>query len=422
MTSRWGNNCYCGLSSFERTTHMNKQICQLSRFFILLGLTSLFHIFLFPIDSFGETGVSETEIIIGQSCALKGPAQALGMGMRDGARAYIDYVNSIGGIKGKKIRLISYDDGYEPEICAANTKKLIDNDKIFLLFGYVGTPTSAAAVPIATEKQVPYFAPFTGAELLRTPVNRQVFNIRASYYQETEAMVEQLISVKNIKRISVFYQNDSYGKAGLDGVKRALARRDLEILNEASYPRNTLEVETAVKDMLKTNPGAIIMVGAYAPCAKFISEMRKQGSKALFLNVSFVGSDAMGQILQNNGLGVVVTQVVPFPFFKKIPVVGEYQRLLKQFTPGAEPNFMGMEGFIAAKALCKILAETPEPLSRKGFIDTAEKQVNADLGGFTISFSHDNHQGSNLVYFTQVAPGGFISPIVSLKDLYEYIK
>ncbi len=401
---------------------MKKYLFQLSRFFILLVLVSFFHLSLFSIQSYGQTGVTETEIIVGQSCALKGPAQALGMGMRDGAQAYIGYVNSMGGIKGKKISLISYDDGYEPDICAANTKKLIDQDKVFLLFGYVGTPTSAAAVPIATEKQVPYFAPFTGAEILRTPVNRQIFNIRASYYQETEAMVEQLIAVKNIKRISVFYQNDSYGKAGLDGVKKALAKRDLEILNEANYPRNTLEVESAVKDMLKTNPRAVIMVGAYAPCAKFISEMRKQGSKALFLNVSFVGSDAMGEILQNNGLGVVVTQVVPFPFFKKIPVVGEYHRLLKQFTPGVEPNFMGMEGFIAAKALCKILAETPDPLTRKSFIDTAEKQVNADLGGFIISFSSDNHQGSNLVSFTQVAPGGFISPIVSLKDLYEYVK
>lgn len=401
---------------------MKKHSYQLSDFFMLFVLVSFFHLSFFPVQAYGQTGVTETEIIIGQSCALKGPAKTLGMGMRDGAQAYINHVNSIGGIKGKKIRLITYDDGYEPDLCAANTKKLIDQDNVFLLFGYVGTPTSTAAVPIATENQVPYFAPFTGAEFLRTPVNRHVFNIRGSYYQETEAMVEQLTSVKNIKRISVFYQNDSYGKAGLDGVKIALKKRDLEILNEANYPRNTLEVESAVKDLLKANPGAIIMVGAYAPCAKFISEMRKQGSNALFLNVSFVGSDAMGQILQNNGLGVVVTQVVPFPFFKKIPVVGEYHRLLKQFTPEAEPNFMGMEGFIAAKALCKILSEIPEPITRKGFIDTAEKQINVDLGGFIISFSPNNHQGSNIVFFSQVAPGGFISPIMSLNDLYEYAK
>ena len=372
---------------------------------------------------FGETpGVSNNEILIGQSCALKGPTQALGKGMRDGALAYFKHINSEGGIRGKKIRLISYDDGYEPEVCAANTNKLIDQDKVFLLFGYVGTPTSKVAMPIAVKKGVPYFGPFTGAEFLRRPVKHQVFNIRASYYQETEAMVDHLFKDKKIKRISVFYQNDSYGKAGLEGVTRALARRDMKILNEAHYPRNTVDVEPAVKSLLATKPGAIIMIGAYRPCAKFIRLMREAGSESIFLNVSFVGADAIGKILANKGLGVVVTQVMPYPFDKRIPVVDEFHNLLHRYMPETDPGLVSLEGFICAKALCKILLDTPGPMTREGFIETAEKQTNVDVGGFTCSFSPNNHQGSNFVYFTQIGPGGFIGPIKNLTQLYGYKK
>jgi len=369
----------------------------------------------------GKTpGISENEILIGQSCALKGPTQALGKGMKNGALAYFRHINSEGGIRGKKIRLISYDDGYEPQACAANTNKLIDQDKVFLLFGYVGTPTSKVAMPIAIKKGVPYFGPFTGAEFLRSPVKRQVLNMRASYFQETEAMVDHLFRDKGIKRISVFYQNDSYGKAGLEGVRRALARRDMEILNQAHYPRNTVDVEPAVKALLATKPGAVIMIGAYRPCARFIRLMREAGSDATFLNVSFVGADAMADILANKGLGVVVTQVVPYPFDKRIPVVAEFHRLMRQYVPNADPDLVSMEGFISAKALCKILLETPDPITREGFIQTAEKQSDVDLGGFSFSFGPDDHQGSDLVYFTQVGPGRFICPIKNLTGLYEY--
>lgn len=388
---------------------------------LLVGL--LWGIFHSPGLVFGASpGVSDTEIVLGQSCALKGPAQALGKGMRDGALVYFRYINSKGGIRGKKIRLISYNDGYKPGTCLENTNKLISQDKVFVLFGFVGTPTSRVAVPIATEKKVPYFAPYTGAEFLRNPLNRQVFNIRASYYQETDAMVERLIADKGVKRISVFYQNDSYGKTGLEGVRMALAKKGLQILNSAHYPRNTVDVEPAVEALLITRPGAVIMIGTYEPCARFIQLTRDSGSEAIFLNVSFVAADALGAALANEGLGVVITQVVPFPYAKGIPVVSEFHRLAKQFLPEAKPSFVCMEGFIAAKAFCKILLETSDPITRKGFIETAESQTSLDLGGFSISFSTDNHQGSNFVYFSQVGPGGFISPIKNLNYLYEYRK
>lgn len=365
-------------------------------------------------------GVTPTEIVIGQSCALSGPASALGMGMRDGALAYFSAVNAKGGIHGRRIRLVSLDDGYEPGACGRNTVSLSDKEKVFLLFGYVGTPTAEAALPIATAKNLPFFAPFTGAEFLRSPLNRLVFNIRASYFQETEAMVERLIKDLAIKRISVFYQNDAYGRAGLEGVRQALARRDLAMVNAVDYPRNTVEVAPAVAALQMTRPDAVIMVGAYAPCAEFIRQMRAGGSQAVFLNVSFVGADALGERLANAGLGVVITQVVPFPYHQKIPVVAEYHRLNKATENPSAATFMGMEGFIAAKALCHILQEASPALSRESFLAAAERQSGVDLGGFSFSFAPDDHQGADLVYFTQIGPGGYVVPINSLKDLYPY--
>lgn len=382
----------------------------------------LWAIFLCPALGFGSSpGISGTEIVIGQSCALKGPSQALGKGMRDGALTYFKYINSEGGIKGRKVRLITYDDGYEPNSCAENTEKLISRDGVFLLFGFVGTPTSRAAVPIASKNKVPFFAPASGAEFLRNPPNRQVFNIRASYYQEADAMVEHLIKDRGIKRVSVFYRNDSYGKTGLEGVKIALERRDLHILNSANYPRNTVQVEKAVTALNITRPGAVIMVGTYKPCARFIRLMRKNGSKALFLIVSLVDADSLAAELVNEGIGTVITQVVPFPHDKRIPVVSEFYNLAARFLPGVKPGFISMEGFIAAKALCEILLKNPEPITRENFIKTTESQSDLDLGGFSISFSKENHQGAHLVYFTQVAPGGYISPLKDLNYLYEYI-
>jgi branched-chain amino acid transport system substrate-binding protein len=399
-------------------TSICNRYLRLSLFFCLLFIISLC-----PTPVFGSSpGVSDAEIVIGQSCALKGPAQALGEGIRDGALIYFRKINSNGGIRGRKIRLITYDDGYEPGSCLENTNRLISQDGVFTLFGFVGTTTSRAAVPIASEKKVPYFAPYTGAEFLRNPLNRQVFNIRASYYQEIDAMVEHLIKDTGIKRISVFYQNDSYGKTGLEGVRIALAKRGMHILNSAHYPRNTINVEQSVEALNLTRPGAVIMIGTYKPCARFIRLMRKSGSEALFLNVSFVDADSLGATLANQGIGVVITQVVPFPYDKRIPVVSEFYSLSEQFLPEAKPSFVCLEGFIAAKAFCRILLKTPDPITRKGFINTAESQASLNLGGFSISFSKDNHQGSNLVYFSQVGPGGFISPLKDLNYLYEYHK
>ncbi len=238
-----------------------------------------------------ETGVTPTTIVIGQSAAFSGPAQALGDDMRAGALAYFQAINAAGGVNGRKIELRSLDDGYEPDRAAANTKKLID-DGVFLLFGYVGTPTSNASKPIFTAARVPFVGPFTGAESLRNPVNRYIFNVRASYFDETEKIVNQLVG-QTLDRIAVFYQNDDYGKAGLAGVERAMQKRNLKIVATGTVERNTVDVAAAVAAIGKSDPQAVVMISAYKSVAAFIKAMRAAGYSPQFMNVSFVGSKAL---------------------------------------------------------------------------------------------------------------------------------
>ena len=396
---------------------MFKEIRSQLKFLLIAASLCCLAIFFIPC-AMAEDGVTENKIIIGQSCALKGPAQALGQGMRDGALAYFNHINAKGGINGKIIKLITLDDGYEPKACITNTNQLIENDRAFLLFGYVGTPTSKAVLDIIKKTKIPFFAPFTGAEFLRKPLTKGIFNIRASYFQETEAMVVALLR-NNKKRISVFYQDDSFGEAGLKGVKIALQKRGMKILGKASYERNTLDVENTVSEIAISNPDAVIMIGAYNPCAKFIHLMReKTNSRPIFLNVSFVGADALAETLFNKGLGVVITQVVPYPFDRRINIVAEYQQMTQKYMADSKISFTGMEGFIAAKALCRILQKMNH-FTRAEFLRKADS-LKENLGGFKVHFTPKNHQGSDLVHFTQIGPGGSISNIDNLNQLYKY--
>src|SRR3954470_13155419 len=274
-------------------------------------------------------GVTDTEILLGQSVALSGPSEQLGRDMRQGAQLYFNAINARGGINGRKVVLKTLDDGYDPPRAADNTRRLIDQDKVFALFGYVGTPTSAAALPIFTEAHVPFVGAFTGAELLRQPFNRYVFNVRASYFDETEAIVQHLTAM-SIDRIAVFYQNDAYGQAGLAGVERALKKRNLDVAGKGTVERNTVDVKAAVDAITKAGPQAVVMIGAYKACAAFVRDMKKAGADATFWNVSFVGSKALAKELGDEGRGVQVSQVVPFPWDVTIPVVKEYRKAMEE--------------------------------------------------------------------------------------------
>ncbi|OAG26847.1 ABC transporter substrate-binding protein [Thermodesulfatator autotrophicus] len=357
---------------------------------------------------FWGTGQALAEVLIGASNAQSGPAKFLGQEYSRGFLAYFNYINQQGGINGQKIKLIVRDDGYEPDKAITNTKLLIHQDKVLILAGYVGTPTSKAAVPVAERNKVPFFFPFTGAEFLRNPVRPLVFNLRASYYMETEAMVHYLADKLGLKRIAIFYQDDSFGWAGLAGFKKAMEKRGLSILGEATYPRNTVAVKVAAYEISKLKPQAVVMIGAYKPCAEFIKTAKKMGlTKTKFINISFVGSKALARELGPAGNGVLITQVVPFPWDTSIPAVAEYQRIMRQFYPDFEPGFVSLEGFLAAKTLVEILKRTGD-LTRQSILKAAESLKDYDPGvGEKISFSPDDHQGFEKVYLVRIKDGNF---------------
>lgn len=358
-------------------------------------------------------GVSQDEIVLGQSAAFSGPAQELGKAMREGALAYLDEVNRRGGVHGRKIRLVSLDDGYEPDRAVPNTQRLIEQEKVFALFGYVGTPTAYAVIPLVTQAKVPFFGAFTGAEGLRSPLNRYIFNVRASYFDETERLVDWMVN-EGKPRIAVFYQDDSYGRAGLQGVQRAMQHRGLPIVALGTVKRNTVEVADAVRAIANADPDAVIMISAYKSCAAFIKDMNRAGTRAEFLNVSFVGSKALAEELGAEGHGVIVSQVVPYPLDPSSSVAMELRTLLPQHAPGAKPSFNNLEGFIAAKALVEGLNRAGPELTREGLVRALETFQDVDLGGFRLTFSPTNHNGSSFVGLTVVLGGsGSFLPLES---------
>ena len=350
----------------------------------------------------GEAGVTDHRILLGQSAAFSGPAAQLGIQMYAGAKAYFDAVNAQGGVSGRRIEIVRADDKYEADLAAANTRRLIESDNVFALFGYVGTPTSNAALPIFTQAHVPFFAPFTGAESLRQPFNRQIFTVRASYFDETEHLVDRLVQT-GIKKIAVFYQNDAYGRAGLAGVERALKKLHIDILATATVERNSTDVRAAVTTILPKKPDAIIQISAYSSCAAYIRSMQKAGYTGQFYNVSFVGSQALADTLGTAGPGVVISQVVPFPWHAATPVVSEYQKVMAK-AGITEWNFSSLEGFIAAKVFTEGLKRAGHELTREKLVRALESinHNNFDTGGFDIDFSASNHNGSRYVDMTVI--------------------
>lgn len=360
--------------------------------------------FAFALPALAADGITATTVTVGQSAAFSGPAAELGNEMKKGILAYFDQVNRSGGVNGRKLVLKSLDDGYEANRAAANTKKLIQEEDVFALLGYVGTPTSEAAKPIFTEARVPFVGAFTGAELLRSPFNRYIFNVRASYYAETDAIVN-LLARMELKRIAVFYQNDSYGKAGLTGVERAMAKRNIQIVATGTVERNSVDVATAVKEISAKDPQAVVMISAYKSCGAFIKEMKKAGSNPQFMNVSFVGSKALAAELGDTGRGVGISQVVPFPWNVGTPVVKDYQRSLPNATEN-DYNFGSLEGYIAARIFVEGLRRAGATPTREGFVTALETLRDYDVGGYQVTYTPTDHNGSKFVDLTVISRDG----------------
>jgi len=360
-----------------------------------------------------EDGVSKDSILFGQVAALNGPAQALGQGMREGILAAFEEANRAGGINGRKFELKSIDDSYEPEKTIEATNKAIKEDKVFALVGAVGTPTSRAGQPIATAAKVPFIGPFTGAEFLRNPFNRYVVNIRASYFQETEAWVEHLTNDLGVTRIAILYQDDAFGLSGLAGVKKAMEKRNLSLVAEGTFKRNTTAIKSALLEIMKGQPQAVVTVGPYKPIAAFIKLARQLKVDATFVAISFVGSDSLAQELGSEGAGVVVSQVVPFPGDKSLPVVASYHSALAAVNEKSKPGFVSLEGYLAGRLVVETIRRIPGEPTRDAFLDAIEREP-FDLGGMKLTFSATQNQGSNQVYFTVLQSDGFFRPVTRL--------
>jgi ABC-type branched-subunit amino acid transport system substrate-binding protein len=353
-----------------------------------------------PFAVHADDGVTEKEIRIGMANALSGPASGLGVNLKAGAAAHFARVNAAGGVNGRKIVLVSLDDGYEPEKAAAATRTLIEQEKVFALFGYVGTPTSSAAVPLASRAGLPYLFPFTGAEFLRNPVNKWVFNVRASYFDETELMVERLTKDAGAKRIALFIQDDGFGEAGKAGVNRALHKRGMKVAEEARYKRNTVDVDEGLGKIKAAAPDAVVFVGTYRPFAAIVKKAKAAGITAKFMTVSFIGTAEFIREAGAEGEGVYITQVMPSPDNTSLPLVKQFQQDMK----GGPVNYSSLEGYANAAVLVEALKRSGTNPSRARLVASLEG-LSTDLGGLRIAFSASSHQGAKEVFLTVVKGG-----------------
>jgi len=361
-----------------------------------------------------EVGISADTVLFGQAAALGGPSSVLGQGMRQGILAAFAEINAKGGVHGRRLELISRDDGYDPDRSVMATTKLIEEDKVFALIGAVGTPTSMATVPIAAAKDVPFIGPFSGAEFLRASGFRNVVNIRASYSAEAEAWIRHLTEDLHLKNIAIFYQDDAFGHDGLAGVKAALAWRGMELASEGTFERNTRAVGAAFRAIRRAEPDAVVMVGTYGPCAEFIKLAHRNGFNPTFVAISFVGATALARELGPEGKGVIVSEVVPFPWDTQLKLVADYQAAERALDPAATPDFISLEGYLAGRLAAKALEMAGPSPTRASLLRIIHEVGRFDIGGDVIAFGEKAREQPPHVFLTVIQPDGSIRAVDKL--------
>jgi branched-chain amino acid transport system substrate-binding protein len=352
-------------------------------------------------------GISDNEILIGSCSALDGPARFLGLETIVGATTYLNQINSEGGVFGRKIQLLAFDDGYEPAN-AENCFKRLQKEGIFSAGFFVGTPTAAKYVPLAEANKVPVVGLFTGAEMLYTPLKHYVMNVRASYYDETREQVDNLWNRLGIHKIGVIYQDDAFGQAVLSGLQLALKKHNAAPVGMGTFPRNTLDVEKGLNAVRPMNPGAVLIVGPYAPVAEIIKKAHATGWHPIFLTVSFVGTEKFITEAGKDAEGTVITQVVPPYTRTDFPSVALYREALRKYYPNEQPSFVSLEGFVDAMVLVEGLKRAGKDPTREKLITALESIQNKDLGlgpKLTLKYSPTRHKGFDQIYTTVVCDG-----------------
>jgi branched-chain amino acid transport system substrate-binding protein len=357
----------------------------------------------------GQTapGVTDKEIVIGSCAALEGPSQFLGRETVRGAQAYFQLVNDEGGINGRKLRLVSFNDDYDPEKAQGCWDKLM-LDKPFSLGFFVGTPTAVKYVPLAEKSQIPIVGLFTGAQTLYTPMRHWVMNVRASYFDEAQAQVDGLWKVLQYKKIGVIYPDDSFGTAVLSGVQAALTANGGAPVATASYVRQSNQVGSAIDQVRAANPDAVIVVGPSNTVAPILKQAHQKGWHPLFTTVSFVGTDELIQEAGADADGMVITQVVPPYYMTDLKTVALYRRTLLKYAPTAKPNFVSLEGFVDAMVLVEGLKKAGKEPSREGLIRALESLHDYDAGlgpDLRLDYSAKDHKGFHHVMPTVVRSG-----------------
>jgi len=351
-----------------------------------------------------EPGVTRDAILIGQSAPLSGVNAPLGVEQRDGALAYFEFINKQGGVHGRKIVLKTIDDGYVPARTAANVKTLIEEDRVFALFFLRGTSHVAEAVKVFVPAKVPLFSCSCGALSLREPLNPYLFHTRASFQDETDRIMEYLATT-GVKKIAIFYQTDGFGKEGQLASERAARRIGTNIIAQGGVEPNSVDVAKAVADVAKAEPQAVIMYTLFKPAVEFVRQMKKAGANPTFIALSPVGTNGLIKELGPDSRGIVVSQTVPYPWSPSTPVVKEYLNILKE-NPQTPVGFSTMEAYIAAKVLVEGLRRAGKDLTRAKLIRVMESMKSYDAGGYQVSFSPTNHNGSTYVDLTVIGEGG----------------
>lgn len=351
-----------------------------------------------------EPGVTARGVLIGQSVSLTGPLGAIGTDYSEGFKAGLEDVNRRGGVHGRSIKLIQMDDGYAAPRALANTKKMLDEDGVFMLVGSLGTPGVGAVLPLITERRVPLFAAFTGADSLRREHNRYLFTVMASYGDEAEKMVQHLTTT-GLKSIAVAYQNNAFGKDGVSGVEAALKRRQLTPLVAVSIETDARDAITAAQTIARAKPQAVLVMMAGKATLEFTREFRKVDSAAQLLMLSVADTNQLIRELGKQAAGIVVAQTMPAPFLEKSPLSNEFRRLMKAAGKDDHMGYAAMTGFVAAKAFAKALQLAgPEP-TREKFINAVQNSRTIDLNGFQLSFAPEQHHGGRYVELTMIRLG-----------------
>lgn len=360
----------------------------------------------FALPGLAAEGVDQTTVRFAQVAALDGPAGALGSGMREGILAAFEEANRAGGVHGRMVELESLDDGYEPDQSVAQVRKVIEGNSHLGFIGPVGTPTTQATQPVATEAGMPFIGPFTGAGFLRDPALTNVVNVRATYAAETEAWIAHLVDQLGMQSIAILYQDDGFGRVGLAGVTDALQKRGMTLAAEGTYTRNTVAVKSALLEIRKAEPQAVVMVGAYKPIAEFIRLSRQLKFEPTFVNISFVGSDALAAELGPDGEGVIISQVVPFPWDASLPVVAEYQAAIAAHDAAAKPSFVTLEGYLVGRVALRALDAAGPELDRAGYLAALNGLGTFDIGGLSFAYGAGDNQGLDTVFLTRITAGG----------------